>query len=311
MTSNFFADIEGQGYSADLFDINNQYRAAARNEGSTILGGFEGRVGIDQSSAILRARVTHIPNFDRHYALQGNSSQRSIERDQYLRLQEAQEAIYQRHALESDGNYPLHQAVGQGDIEKIQWLVKRGADINAKKDNGTTPLHEASGRGDLGMVRFLVENGANINATKYHDESTPLHWAEYQGHLHIARFLVEKGADINAKKDNGTIPLHEASGRGDLEMVRFLVENGANINASKYHDESTPLHWAAYQGHLKIVRYLVEKGADINAKKDNGATPLRDALARGHFETVQFLKRVCLLRDLRLVFINNFCKNNK
>lgn len=49
------------------------------------------------------------------------------------------------------------------DVEILDFLIKKGADINATINNGWTPLIRSSlGREE--NVRFLLKMGANVNA---------------------------------------------------------------------------------------------------------------------------------------------------
>ena len=58
------------------------------------------------------------------------------------------------------------------------------------------------------------------------------------------------------------------------------------------YDNRTALHLGAAEGHLAAVKYLVARGADVNAVDRWRGTPLRDAEAGEHTDTVAFLKRV-------------------
>ena len=54
------------------------------------------------------------------------------------------------------------------------------------------------------------------------------------------------------------------------------------------YDNRTALHLGAAEGHLAAVKYLVARGADVNAVDRWRGTPLRDAEAGEHTETVAF-----------------------
>jgi ankyrin repeat protein len=70
-------------------------------------------------------------------------------------------------------------AVDFGHHELVQWLLERGANINARSDAPTnTALHSAAWNGDLRMVKLLVEAGANRAAMDDEHHNTPLGWAE-------------------------------------------------------------------------------------------------------------------------------------
>ena len=76
------------------------------------------------------------------------------------------------------------------------------------------------------LVQYLVEKGANIEAPDF-SQRTPLHFACQYGHLPVVQYLIEKRANIKAKiwKD----PLHIACKECHLPVVQLLLEKGANI----------------------------------------------------------------------------------
>ena len=65
-----------------------------------------------------------------------------------------------------DGNYPLHIAARQGDIETVQLLVNYGAYTNVMNYSRQTPLHAAAdGSNDCPeLCEILLKHHAEINA---------------------------------------------------------------------------------------------------------------------------------------------------
>jgi len=53
-------------------------------------------------------------------------------------------------------------ATEKGHTEMIQYLLKKGANINEKDFDGRTALIYAAEDGQLEIVKCLIENGANI-----------------------------------------------------------------------------------------------------------------------------------------------------
>jgi ankyrin repeat protein len=133
----------------------------------------------------------------------------------------------------------LNKSWDDVDITKVQDLIKRGADVDAKRNDGGTPLHWASERNYIEIAKLLIKAGADLEA-KTDWGWTPLHWANS---VAIADLLIEAGADVNAKKVDGWTPLHLASGNNHIEIAKFLLERGADVNA-KDNGGRTPLDWA-------------------------------------------------------------------
>src|SRR5690242_3980006 len=53
----------------------------------------------------------------------------------------------------------LHWAAGSlGSLSDLKYLIKKGADVNARDYNDSTPLHEAVRSGDKSCIEYLVDN---------------------------------------------------------------------------------------------------------------------------------------------------------
>ena len=131
-----------------------------------------------------------------------------------------------------------------GNLEKIQKLVKFGANVNAKDRlwGDTTALMYASKYNKLAIVKFLVENGAKVNAID-NDKRTALMYASSKCEdIKIVHYLLSKGADINAKDINGENALMRATSKYQWDIAKFLIEQGININ-NKNKNGNTALMW--------------------------------------------------------------------
>jgi hypothetical protein len=122
-------------------------------------------------------------------------------------------------------------------------------------------LVQAANIGNLNEINALLAKGADVNA-KTNDGSTALMNASQEGHKDIIDALLSKGADANAKMENGFTALILASRRGHKDIVDALLAKGADINA-KTKDGATALYMACYYGRDDIVALLKKHGAGI------------------------------------------------
>ena len=217
------------------------------------------------------------------------------------------------------GTPTLLGAVDAGDIELVQSLISKGADVNVKNDRGETPLHLLK-RGNRDIAELLIAKGADVNA-KNNNGSTPLHWPygikkdivelliakgadvnarDNAGNTplitpfgmakDIAELLIAKGADVNANNNGNETPLMRAAITGRRDLAELLIDKGTDVNA-KDRAGRTPLHYAASQGHKEVVEVLIAKGADVNVSNNAGVTPLGMAEERGNTEIVEILQK--------------------
>jgi ankyrin repeat protein len=84
------------------------------------------------------------------------------------------------------------------DMSKVQDLLERGADLEAKNEEGWTPLHLASYKDNIETTKLLIDAGADVEAKDNHG-MTPLHWATNWNHIEIAKLLLDAGVDVEAK----------------------------------------------------------------------------------------------------------------
>jgi ankyrin repeat protein len=127
----------------------------------------------------------------------------------------------------AQGETPLHTAVIEGNLARVQELLRAGADVNARATQGETPLHLAAALGDAAIARELINHGADLNAQDS-VQFTPLHRAAMNDHVGVMELLLDAGADIGARAE-GRSPLSIAMRRPDLDpaAIRLLLRYGA------------------------------------------------------------------------------------
>ncbi|WP_341810741.1 ankyrin repeat domain-containing protein [Wolbachia endosymbiont (group A) of Campoletis raptor] len=197
---------------------------------------------------------------------------------------------YQEIETEHSKN-SLHLAAKLGNLEAVQDLLGKGANVNAQNDTGKTPLHWAAREGHKQVVQALLDKGANVNATDQ-DGKTPLHWAAVKGHEEVVEALLGKhGIDVNLADKNKDTPLHSVLKKDNIDinvLNALLRAEGINVNAQDK-DNRTPLHWATGRDNVEVVNVLIIKGADVNAQDKDNRTPLHFAAQNNNKEIVDAL----------------------
>jgi len=183
----------------------------------------------------------------------------------------------------------IFRAVMNGDLNKTKALLEEHPEwINATSWGNWTLLHRASQNGHKDIVDFLISKGADLEARTTLGE-TPLYAAIYQQKEETVKQLIEKGADVFAVRNDGETMLHIAAAVGNESIVKLLIAEGLNVNIKRRYG-ITALHLAAVFGHKAVVEILISNGADINAKNNNGRTALHLAAASGETQIVAVLK---------------------
>lgn len=171
------------------------------------------------------------------------------------------------HGADERGNEPIHWAVMTRQTELIDYLLDRGADINAQRPDGVRPL--------------LLTNG------DYHYRGwRDLPSGAIQRHEVLMGYLLARGANYD---------ISAATKLGDAERVRELLQQDPSLvnqlPAYSYYT-GTPLRNAAGAGHIEVVKLLLERGADPNLREP-GIAPwggaLHAAISGGHYGIVKLL----------------------
>ncbi len=189
---------------------------------------------------------------------------------------------------------PLHISAAAGDHEKVDSLLKHGANPNEFDANHRTPLHEAVDAGSLETVDRLLQAGANPNQQDSYLGHSALHRAVQAQSQPITERLLKSGANPNLRDGEGDSPLHFAlkdtlHKNKQLAVIDTLLAHGANSDLPDRLAKSTPLHLAVERNNLQASQRLIEERADPNAPDRAGYTPLYLAARQSSAMTQQLL----------------------
>ncbi|KAF5567238.1 ankyrin 1 [Fusarium phyllophilum] len=196
------------------------------------------------------------------------------------------------------------QVYADSDFEKVRYIVKRGANVNALSPHHGSPLHQACRAGRFDIIKLLVEHGANVNVTEDF-LGTPLQalflaWNPIDAleHEKAVRYLLSghesAHADVTIKAGVWGYAINSAA-FGSLPSVINLIldQERAKVNAEDDMGRM-PIHFAACNG-LANFEAILERGGDIYAKDKQGRTPLHWAAQTGRLQVMK--KIISLMGD--------------
>ena len=62
------------------------------------------------------------------------------------------------NAVGNNGEYPLHKACSDGNLEIVKLLIEKNAEVNVVDNDGKTPFQKAHNNSKI--KGFLIDNGA-------------------------------------------------------------------------------------------------------------------------------------------------------
>jgi quinoprotein dehydrogenase-associated probable ABC transporter substrate-binding protein len=215
-------------------------------------------------------------------------------------------------AAGADVNDEFGDAVLASDIQRVKFLLDKGADVNKRNDQGDAPLDIAAVQRNPDLVKVLLDHHADANV-RGSDGMTPVLEAVMQDDVDTLKVLAAHGADIESPTADGATPLAFAIAEDNMKTALALINAGAKVNSKSTKLGLTPLMVAAgrdpyevsisgqkhelenatldphYPDALQVARVLLAHGADVNAVSTSGVTALMLAAAHGNAPIVGLL----------------------
>eukprot|EP00730_Choanoeca_flexa_P007905 TRINITY_DN12410_c0_g6_i3.p1 TRINITY_DN12410_c0_g6~~TRINITY_DN12410_c0_g6_i3.p1 ORF type:complete len:561 (+),score=58.65 TRINITY_DN12410_c0_g6_i3:146-1828(+) len=205
------------------------------------------------------------------------------------------QALELRYIRIEKNHTPLMLACQAVDVELVQLLVQRGADIHATDQKGFSALHYAVwSRGkpcqeQLTKLKLLCERDADNNGN-----GNDGYWASLRD-LCIARSiamtecLLAHGADVNAKAKDGSTPLAWAINYGYPEITQLLLRHAPKELDDRTHVCDLFCLAAAYP--VELVKLLKDYVDFDWCEKEHPRNPLHEACRAARFDTAEQLLR--------------------
>ncbi|KAL9650280.1 hypothetical protein ABK040_014935 [Willaertia magna] len=211
------------------------------------------------------------------------------------------------------GNAPIHLAIKNMKYNALKVLIDNlNISVNSKKTNSKTLLHIAAQQFDLEGIEYLLKKNANLNALD-ESNSTPLMLAiDCYGDV-----MSSRRASLNAcnMKTNNT-QISESSSRTDMDTINMSLnskiwlcflklmpkETDNNLKTLVNDKGRNYVHIAAFRNNdvfLRLLALRVEKSIYqemIMSVDKSGLTPLHLACQQGFPEMVLLLME--LMKDI-------------
>lgn len=165
---------------------------------------------------------------------------------------------------DDNGRSMISWAAQQGYINMIKLLIEKGADINSCDERSKeTPLHNAIGQDNIEAAIYLIDNGADLKVRDI-DGRTLLHDLANKKALGFWEngwdLIVNKILEQGVKFDQVSI----AAVFGTVQDVKMLVDSGCDVDDFLEFSYRTALQIATFMNNKEMLKYLLSKTRHID-----------------------------------------------
>jgi len=185
-------------------------------------------------------------------------------------------------------NQPIHWATMTRQLDAIDELLRRGADIDAQRMDGARPIHLTNGdyfyRGWRDVPRDWPVTAEQVMVhLKARGAVVDLPTACHTGDIDRVRELLRQDPSLaNTLGENegyylgAGAPLSNAAAVGRMDIVQLLLDHGAdpNLPEEQIAPRGKALYHAVYHGHYEIAKLLLERGAFPNPPVESSGDAL-------------------------------------
>ncbi len=230
------------------------------------------------------------------YAIQNNN-------ENYLNKLFPKTDLDKKHQYKGTGKTPVMDAILYSSTNIVTFLLDHKLDVNLSDERGWTALMYAAmdvRKNNLEKVNLLIKHGANLDY-QAEDGTTALMLAVKNNQTAIVSELINKGATINLQDKESHSALYFAQESGNSEIIGLLSPGkkpqDEKISDAKFKpkplllDKNQLLIETVKNNSVAAVEKLLEENetTDLLARDMEGKTALMHAVIKGDLEIVRVL----------------------
>lgn len=163
----------------------------------------------------------------------------------------------------ANGETPLHVVARRWGAELAEELVRRGADIERRREDGRTPYAVAALSGNDAVAEWLARHGASTAVS----EVDRLVAAASHGDKPRVEQMLAARPDLRSQLGpEHYAAFYRAAERGDVTSLDAMLACGFDPNRGDEEIGKTALHAAAHEGWPDAVRVLLAHGASTSVR---------------------------------------------
>ena len=186
-----------------------------------------------------------------------------------------------------------------GEMEKIRFLLDKGADINLSVENKVPIFIALANSGNISdaerlkLMKFFIDRGADVNA-RGKNRCSLMHQAIMLNDIALVKFLIQKEISLGSLDNFGQNEVHYAVMNQNEEIVQLLLDLNIPMVSAGGEEGMFPLHTAVLKPNLNVINIVLKKMKELNIDIDTlldheGQSPLHYAAKYASAEIVQLL----------------------
>ena len=230
------------------------------------------------------------------------------------------EGIIPFEVVGNDGNTLLHNACAEGNAALVEFLMKKGVDIQKSNGQGDAPIHIACKWFQLNSLKAILGSKDCDPNQQNAEGNTALHIVcrKRTGcELEFLELLTSApGINPTIVNHEGIIPfevvgndsntlLHNACAEGNTALVEFLMKEGVDIKKSNGQGDA-PIHIACKWFQLNSLKSILDsKDCDPNQQNAEGNTALHIVCRKRTGCELEFLELLTSAQGINPTIVNH------